>query len=270
MINILYIALIILGLLAIGNFFTYVIQDLFIFRPIKLEKDYEFDFPVPFDELTLHSPGNGQINAVWFHNEGEKRPVVLYTHGNSGNLATWADELCEYFDDLGYDLFMWDFRGFGKSKGMRTEAHFYSDAIHMYEFVRQFYEPKDIVIYGRSMGTGVSSMLAAEVEARVCILETPYHSIPSLFKSYYPFLPLFLFRFKYNFYSNEWVQEAHCDIYVFQGTRDTVVPYRCAIKLKPLLKDPSKFVVISGGKHSNLEGYDEYKDLMKQIMLNHN
>lgn len=267
MIYVLYIALSILVLLVLGNFFTYAIQDLFIFRPVKLDQDHEFDFPLPFEELTLHSSANWSISAVWFHSKDVQRPVVLYSHGNSGNLQTWGD-LCEYFDGLGYDLFLWDFRGFGKSRGFRNEAHFYSDALRVYEFVSKHYDPAAIVLYGRSMGTGVTTMLAATVESRICVLETPYHSIPSLFQSYYPFLPLSLFRFKYNFYSNEWVQEAKCDVYVFQGTRDSIVPYRCAIKLKPLLKDPSKFIVISGGKHSNLGGYDEYKDLMKRIMLN--
>lgn len=261
-----YIGLSILGLIILGNFFTLVIQDWFIFRPIPLLSSTKFKFDAPFEELYLETPHLGKINMLWFHRKGVKRPLVLYSHGNSSNLKGWADEY-EFFDSLGYDFLIYDYRGFGKSRGLRNEANFYFDALAIYDFAREHYAAEDIVLYGRSMGTGVTSMLAAEREAKVCILETPYHSIPQLFKSYYPFLPLFLFRFKYNFYVNEWVQKANCDLYVFQGTKDVIVPYRCSVKLKPLLKDPNNYITIEGGKHNNLGGYDEYKDKIKSLLL---
>lgn len=262
----LYGFLIILSLLVIGNIFTEILQDLFIFRPVKLKKDHVFRFKIPFEEITLDTPHNGKINVLWFHNPDQKRPLVFYSHGNSSNLDDWGD-LCYYFDELGYDLIIYDFRGFGKSKGRRNEKSFLSDATAVYDFALRHYDKENIVLYGRSMGTGVSTMLATEKGAKLLILETPYYSIPSLFKSYYPFLPVALFSFKYSFPTNEWLKQVECPVYIFQGTRDTVVPYRCAVQLKPLMKQPENFITISGARHNNLSEYEMFTNDLKSILL---
>ncbi len=262
------VTLIVIGLLVVygvGNLFTYSLQDYFILRPSRLRSEYRFSFNVPFTEMTLSTPGDGRINALWFRREEEQRPLVFYHHGNSGNLERWG-KLSDYFDVLGYDLLIYDYRGFGKSRGRRSEALFYSDGEVLLDFAREYYKEEDIVLYGRSMGSGVASRLAAESKARMLILETPYHSIRKLFATYYPFLPTFLFVFKYRFPVYAWLDETSCPVYVFHGTRDYVIPYRCAKALKPHLKESSQFITVSGGGHGNLARYEVYQKRIREIL----
>lgn len=213
----------------------------------------------------LSTPNNGKINVLWFRNKEKNRPVILYFHGNSGNLDGWG-KLCYYFDNLGYDFIVYDFRGFGKSRGSSSEANFHSDASAVYDFASEHYSPQEIVLFGRSMGSGVASKLSSDVDARLLILETPYYSIKGLFKSYYPFLPTRLFIFKYTFPVFKWIEKAKMDVFIFQGTRDIVVPYRCAARLKPYLKDQEHFITIKNGKHSNLSQFDRYNAELKGIL----
>lgn len=258
------IALILLALLVIGNVFTAIIQDLFIFRPSKLKREYVYHFDLPFEEHYVDSIEGGEINLLWFKKDGIKRPLVFYCHGNSSNLSSWG-ELAQRYEKLGFDLIMYDYRGFGKSKGRRNEMTFREDARVVYQFAKRYYSESHIYIYGRSMGTGVATMLASENDPVLLLLETPYYSMRELFRSYYPFLPVLLFSFKYNFPTNEWITKVNCPVYIFQGTKDTVVPFRCAEKLKPLLKEPDNFVTIRGGKHSNLKEFPEFTDNIKSI-----
>lgn len=258
------IAAILILLLIVGNIFTTVLQDLFIFRPVKLKEDHTFQFRLNFTEHFINSSHGGKINILWFRDPGTKRPLIFYCHGNSSNIQSWG-EVAERYHELGFDVIIYDFRGFGKSKGRRNESTFIDDAHAVFQFAMEHYTPKETFIYGRSMGTGVATLLAKEYDPALLVLETPYYSIPELFKSYYPFLPKWMFVFKYVFPTNDWIQKVACPTYIFQGTRDTVVPYRCAVKLKPLMPEPANFITISGGKHSNLKEFPEFSENIKAI-----
>ena len=260
-----YVFIIVVGLLIIGNLFTYALQDYFIFWPSKLSAGHQYHFTIPFEELAIQTERDGNINALWFHQKGAKRPMILYFHGNSGDLSKWG-HLSTYFDELGCDLLIYDFRGFGKSTGPRLEATFHIDARAMYDWAMRHYSPSDIILMGRSMGSGVACKIAADVPSRMLILETPYHSIRNLFFTYYPFLPVFLFVFKYSFPCYKWLPSAQCPAYILQGDRDRVVPYRCSVRLKPFLREPSHFITIQGGKHKNLSEFDAYFTAIKGLL----
>lgn len=265
MIIVLYIILSFICLLVIGNIFTYPLQWYFIFRPKVLRDAYEYKFEVPFTEHYLNTEKQGLINLLWFKKIMQNRPVILYFHGNSSNLSSWGG-LGSYFDELGYDLIIYDFRGFGKSKGRRNEKLFHADAKAVYEFACERYQPDQIVIFGRSMGTGIATKLASETPCELLILETPYNSISGLFHSYYKVLPVQLFVFKYEFANNKWLHHVKARTVIFQGTKDRVVPYSCAVKLKPLLKSQDDFITIKGGRHKDLSNYQLYKSKLEEVL----
>lgn len=262
------IALLLLSLLAIGNLFTTVLQDLFIFRPVRLKKKHIYDFKLPFTEHFLDTKNGGEINMLWFKSKDQERPLVFYCHGNSSNLQSWG-EVAERYNARGFDVIIYDYRGFGKSKGKRNQKNFIEDARVVFAFATKYYEEREIFIYGRSMGTSVATLLASENNPAVLILETPYSSIPDLFQSYYPFMPSWLFSFKYTFPVKEWIEQVNCPIYIFQGTKDVVVPYRCAVKLKPLLKKDQNFITLEGGKHNDLKEYALFQEKTDEIFKLH-
>ena len=108
-------------LLFMGNLFTYFFQKYFIMRPARLPQNFQYTFENEFEEKFFDCPDGGRINALHFKLDPLKRKgVVLYFHGNSGNLTKWG-ELNEDFIKRGYELLVFDYRTFGKSTGKCTE-----------------------------------------------------------------------------------------------------------------------------------------------------
>jgi len=258
-----YLALLLLFLWLLGNLFTRFWQDYFIFRPEKLAPNYEFQFEQNFSEIFLDAPQGGKLNALWFKRLNAKG-VILFFHGNAGSLARWG-HLHHLFCRLGYDYFVYDYRGYGKSVGKRNEALLYEDALVVLDFVKQHYAQAEIIAFGRSMGSAFASRVAAAGGVRTLILETPFYSMRSLFYTYYPFLPP-VFLFKYHFFNHRYLREVQCPVYIFQGTKDWIVPYKCAVRLKKRLKPGDEFITVLGGGHNNLLFYDIYNRKLQEIL----
>lgn len=254
---------VVLILLVAGNLFTGVLQDWFIFRPERLPADHAYSFCHPFEEIFLETPHQGRINALWFR-KPESRGVVLYFHGNADSLRRWG-HLYYVFFQRGYDFFVIDYRGFGKSSGSRTEANLYADAQAAYAFVRQHYAAENIVLYGRSLGSAFASRLAARQPVGRLVLETPFSTMGDLYHAYFPFLPR-LFRFKYLLSNMDHLREVSCPVMVFHGTRDLVVPYKVAARIREALKPGDVFVTIDGGSHNNLLYFDLYNEELNRFL----
>ena len=110
-----------------------------------------------------------------------------------------------------------------------------------------------------------ATRVAAEQEARRLILETPFYSLTSLFYTYYTFLPR-AFYLRYRFSNARWLRRVHIPVAVFQGTDDLIVPYRCAARLKSVLKPNDQFYTVPGAGHNNLLFYDIYNRKMEEIL----
>lgn len=250
-------------LLFIGNLFTNPLQQYFIFQPVVLEQNYQFFFENNFQEVNLKANDGGIINALHFKEENAKG-VILYFHGNAGNLVRWG-ELNDEFRIHGYDLFIMDYRGFGKSKGTQNEKAFFEDAIRCYQYLTDYYSNDEIIIYGRSMGSGPASYLASKISVKHLILETPFYSMAGLFQSYYPILPN-LFSFKFKFKNFKYLKQVKYPITIFHGTNDFVVPYAGAKKLQESLKESDEYITIEGGTHNDLNIFHAYQSKLSEIL----
>ncbi len=263
MLIVLYIVLSILGFWLLGNLFTYPLQDYFIFRPKRLRPDYHFSFSAEPEEVFIDTPHHGRINALWFR-AAQSKGIILYFHGNAGNLARWG-HLHHRFTRFGYDFFVYDYRGFGKSTGRRSERILYEDATAVFKHVQQYLPAEQIIVFGRSMGSAFACKIAADASVKKLILETPFSSMKELFYHYYPFLPR-IFKFKYYFPNRKYLQQVQSPVYIFQGTDDWVVPYTCAARLKSYLKPDDEFITIPGGGHNDLLFFDIYNLKMEGIL----
>lgn len=260
----LYVVGIFAGLWVLGNAFTGPLQHWFIFRPRRLRQDFQYEFEAPFEELFLETPHRGRLNALWFKASQPAKGVVVFYHGNAGSLARWG-HLHHFFIRHGYDFLTYDYRGYGKSTGPRSEKIMHSDALAFYDFARQYYEPEQIVLYGRSLGSAFAGRVAAEKPARLLVWETPFYSLANLFYTYYPFLP-HLFYFRYRLSNARSLRRIHIPIIVFQGSGDLIVPHRCAARLLPLLKPSDAFYTVRGASHNNLLFYDLYNRKMEEAL----
>ena len=235
---------------------------LFLSRP--LSDDYNFEFSHPFEELFLKTNG-GHINVVHFKTENPKG-VVLYFNGNSRNLASWGKRV-QFLVEKQYDVFVMDYRTFGKSKGELSEMAFYSDAQYCYNYLKNRYNEESISVYGRSLGTGIATYIAATNKPTKLVLETPYYSIEDIGQSRFPIFPV-KWLLKYKFQSYKYIQQVACPITIFQGTNDDVVPFESAQKLFEVSnKENTEFIIIEGGRHNNLRRYNKYQQKIEQIFI---
>lgn len=250
--------------LFIGNILTYTLQFFVLFRPKALPSDYQFKFNHAFEEVTFLSREGGLIHSLWFKASStpSSKGIILYFHGNRGNLTRWGHVYEQTFLKNHIDVFMIDYRSYGKSKGRISEHLFNEDALKAYEFLIKHYAHEKIIIYGRSIGSGIACELASKVRAGKLILETPFSSISDLFHTYYPFLPkLFVFKFRFNNYQH--IKLITYPIVIIAGSKDRVTPLRCLNKIKLSLKDTDKLIIIKNGKHNNLNSFQEFHDSIK-------
>ncbi|MEO1513845.1 MAG: alpha/beta fold hydrolase [Bacteroidota bacterium] len=241
---------------------VYLLEDRFVFRPTGLSDTHQFEFDHRHEERFWEAEDGTRIHSLFFPAQGVKKGIVLYFHGNADNLQRWGRYTVD-FTSRGYDVWAVDYRGYGKSGGQVDEDWFYKDAYQMYQQCREEYEPQEIVLYGRSLGSAVATHLAAQVRARLLILETPFDNIQSVFHAQMPvsFLP---FRLKNQFPNDQFIQRVQYPICIVHGTADDLVPLQSALQLKPLLKSGDKFSIIEKGGHKNLRTFEEY-----QLLLDH-
>ena len=255
----------ILGFLVSCGLF-YFRQENMIFYPEILPPDFQYKFPTQFDEVNLNVEG-AVINALHFKADAPKG-VIIYFHGNAGNLRGWGEVALD-FTRLNYDVFIPDYRGYGKSTGkIRDEAMLHRDAAAAYGYLKAWYREDRIVIYGRSIGTGIAVYLATENSPRMVILESPMFNMGDLAKYHYPFMPKVLVSLilKYPMRTDLWIADIPCPVYLFHGTEDDIVPYNSSERLLKLTRGESRLITIPGGGHNNLGAFPLYHEELELIL----
>lgn len=138
----------------------YFNQESFIFYPLKINKETKFTYTEKFKEINLKAKDDTTINNLYFITENPKG-VVYFLHGNAGNLSTWGNVASVYLES-GYNVFITDYRGFGKSEGNITnETQLFADAQLGYDFLKNDFKENQIIVVGYSIGTGIASYLAS-------------------------------------------------------------------------------------------------------------
>lgn len=242
----------------------YFFQEKLLFLPTTLEQDYQYQFSYPFEELFLKTDETAIINAIHFKIEKPKG-VVLFFHGNAGDLSRWGI-LAEYFVEKQYDVLVMDYRTYGKSTGKLSEAALYNDAQYCYDYLKTMYIEDEIIVYGRSLGSGLATNIASKKNPKQLILETPYYSVLDVAQYRFPMFPVKQLL-KYKLLSYQFIKDVKCPILILHGTKDQVVPYQSAKKLyeaSPKLK--TTFVTIEGGTHGDLSTFEIYHQHIDEIL----
>lgn len=239
----------------------YFRQEIFIFRPDKLSPDYTYEFEKA-DEIWLTNTSGEKINALHFKTDTPKG-VILYFHGNAGALDKWGN-VAEDFTSKNYDVFIIDYPGYGKSEGRISEKKLFENALIAYNYIDRNYKANEIIIYGRSIGTGIATELASKVKAKLLILEAPFFRLDDLIGEWMRFLPNNILL-RYPLRNDLHVQEVDFPIWVFHGTADKVVPLKSGLKLEKYLQN-DHYIIIQNGGHNDLNQYEEYHDSLKRIL----
>jgi uncharacterized protein len=249
----------------------YYLQERFLFHPEKLSKTYVYHFQQdsanksPFEELNIPFSDTDTLNMIKFFPAGSvRRGVVVYFHGNRENIERYA-KFAGNFTKHGYEVWMEDYPGFGKSTGERTEKKMLDQAMQVQKMAQGRYRKDSIIIYGKSFGTGIAAYVAAGSNNQRLILETPYYSIPSLFSCYAPIYPTNKMS-TYQLPVYNYLQDINYPVTIFHGTADGVIPYRNAARLKQVLKPTDEFITIEKGTHHNLNDFDLVKQKLDSLL----
>ncbi len=255
-----------LGLYLALGLLIYLLQERLIFLPEDLPNDYNYSFDANFDEHFVTMEDGAIINALHFTQESS-RGLIVYFHGNAGNLARWG-EIVYPFVELGYEVFIMDYRGYGKSSGERNQKRLLSDADAVYKYALQLESEENIVLFGRSIGSAFASYLAGKNQPKMVILETPFFSLKDVARDVIPIYPT-KFLLRYNFKNHKSLEGCKSPVYIFHGTDDEVVDYTSGKKLYESLDTKrAEMHTIDGGHHNDLSSFPSYWEAMKKVLKN--
>jgi len=210
------------------------------FSPPQLGLDkFEDVFFVTADKIRLHG---------WFIPVENSRKTVLYCHGNAGNISHRIEKAM-FFNRLGCSVFIFDYRGYGKSAGRPSEQGLYRDVEAAYEYLLS--RPVDagrIVGYGESLGGAVIIELAYGRRLSALISDSAFSSAKDMANYIYPYLPHWLFSSRFD--SLQKVKQINIPKLFIHSVNDEIVPFELGRKLYEAAGDPKEFLQIHGGHNS--------------------
>ncbi|WP_295801487.1 alpha/beta fold hydrolase [uncultured Microbulbifer sp.] len=258
----------VIGIYAVICALFYFNQEKLIFHPVKLDSSYKFKFTHPFEEINLTTADGVNLNALLFKSDDPKG-VVYYLHGNGGCLKGWGLNAGKFLENQ-YDVFMLDYRGYGKSgDSISSESQFFDDAELAYQELKKRYGEKHIIVLGYSIGTAAASKIAAENNPKNLILKAPYVNIRdlasnnSLFK-FVTYLPPQLL--KYKFKNDLYLPQVKAPVILFHGADDKLIYPGSSEKLITLLKPTDQLFILPGVRHNNISRDATYRQEIKSIL----
>ncbi len=203
-------------------------------------------------EVVEFETSDGVKLSGWFVLAEKPRGVVLFCHGNAGNISHRLESI-DVFHRLSLSVFIFDYRGYGKSEGRVSEKGTYLDAEAAWRYLldeRQV-DPAEVFIFGRSLGGAVGSWLAQEHTPRALIIESTFTSIPDIAAQLYPYLPVRrLARFRYS--AIDYVQQVNCPVLIVHSRDDEMISFSHGRMLFEAANDPKELLEIRG---SHNEGF---------------
>jgi uncharacterized protein len=249
----------------------YFFQDKIIFHETVLADSYQFKFQYPFKELWIETGPKSRINALYFPTKTKAvKGIIVYYHGNARDLNR-AGKFAPDFTSNNYDVLMIDYRGYGKSRGEFSEEGLIADANAAYFYAMRFFPEDKIVVYGKSLGSGIATQIAAKHKPKLLLLETPYFNFLDICKHFFPFIPYKTIS-KYHFKTDQFITKVKCPIHLFHGDNDELVYYESSLKLAKLLNKKPKQILttIEGGAHRNLSKFPKYHLALDSVLIANN
>lgn len=241
----------------------YSIQESFYFHLKKLPKDHVFQSEKDFKELTINTTDGYKLNGVLVKSDSS-RGLILFLHGSGGNINKYfIHNRDSIYTDLGYDIFLLDYRGYGKSEGkINNEKQFTDDLDCVYSLMKNMYEEEDIVMIGFSLGTFAASYLASKNNPKLLVMESAFFSGEELNKKRFFFLPVSLLS-KYKLETYKYVKDTKAPIAFFFGSLDYLSFDK---RWHNLLKPGDKVTILEGEPHVDFAHNKQYIDELQTLL----
>ena len=257
------------GIYVLLSVVLYLLQNRMVFlanMPGRALTATPGDAGFTYQDVSITTSDSVRLHG-WFVAAKQAKATVLFLHGNAGNISHRLDSIA-IFRELGLDVFIIDYRGYGQSEGKPSEQGTYLDARAAWEYLVNDREiaPKKIVIFGRSLGGAVASWLAAQTTPGAVILESTFTSAPDMAHRLYPFLPVRLMtRLKYSVKEN--VKKLSSPLLVVHSRQDEVIPFDMGESIFAAAPEPKQMLVITGD-HSGgfLLNRNEYMTVLDKLL----
>lgn len=222
-----------------------------------------------FESVKFTTEDGVQLDG-WFLPAEQPRGVLLFFHGNGGNISHRLNSL-RIFNTLGLSTFIFDYRGYGRSDGKTTEQGTYLDAEAAWRYLtaeRRIPE-QEIVFFGRSLGGAIAAYLAMEKAPQALILESTFTSVPDVGARRYPFLPVHLLsRFQYS--TREHLRAVSAPVLLTHSPQDEIIPFEHGRALFAAANEPKSFLEIDGGHNGGfLQSGKTYTDGLDNFLTAH-
>lgn len=221
-----------------------------------------------FEDATFTADDGTKLHG-WFLNHEKPRHVILFAHGNGGNVAMWGHDGAELRKLGDAAVLVFDYRGYGRSEGSPTAKGVLADARAARAWLakRTGVSERDVILAGRSLGTGVAVDLAARDGAKALLLVSPFTSLPDVAAIHYSFVP------------THWVMRSRLDslslikdfagpTLMLHGDNDQLIPFALGERLFAAAQEPKQLVVLRGSGHNdpiNGEGLAAMRDFLKTL-----
>ena len=223
-------------------------QDRLIFFPARTLGPGPDAFGLRAEELSIRTEDGVSLHGWWIKGNGQR--ALLYFHGNAGNAADRLARAKILNERFGLDVFLVDYRGYGRSDGSPSEAGLYRDGRAIEDqAVRHGFDSDRIILFGESLGSAVAIQLAIERPCAALVVETPFLSIPAMAREHYPFVPSFLISTRFDNAAK--IGAIRVPTLVIVAERDEVVSPVQGLKLFDLAHGRKKLVVIPGAHHND-------------------
>ena len=231
-----------------------------IFFPSRNLAAAPADFGLRAEELSITAADGVSLHGWWIQGPGDR--VLIWYHGNAGNIGDRLHNARWFVDRLGVDVVLVDYRGYGRSRGTPDEEGVYLDGLAIYDAVAaRSVRADDIVLFGRSLGGAVAIETALLRPAGALVLESVFRSVPALAREHYWFVPSAVIRTRMDNESK--IRRVQAPTLLLHGNRDGIVPLAHGRRLFELAASPARLHVIEGAGHNDtyLVGGEPYAEM---------
>ena len=248
--------------------YTNVVDQFFIFFPESEIFQDPGDRGLEFEEVAFTAADGVGLHG-WFV-PGQSTTTWVWFHGNAGNISNRVDNLDELHRHLGVNIFIFDYRGYGRSEGSPSEEGTYLDGEGALAYLRsrKDVDQQRLVLFGRSLGCAVAAETALRTEVHALILESAFTSIQAMARRHYPLLPGIghLVQTRYDCLAK--IKNVHSPVMVLHGDQDGIAPYDMGQELFEAANQPKRFYTIRGADHNDtyVVGGSAYYDALASFL----
>jgi uncharacterized protein len=228
-----------------------VLDQFFVYHPDPWkEQDWRARSGLPLEDVWFQSSDGTKLFG-WYVENAATSAVVLWCHGNAGNIINRLENLRELYR-IGLSVFIFDYRGYGRSHGSPSEEGLYQDALGAFDYLTRIrmIRPERIVLFGRSLGAVVAAEVASQKPAAGLILESPFPSIEAVAKYHYGGLPVhWLLGAEFRLIDR--LPQLSLPKLIVHGDQDEIIPIELGRQVFEAAKPPKSFYVIKGADHNN-------------------